>query len=267
MVAAFGFFEFVQVFVELRFFDEACAVNPLQLRIAFVPFPVSAGDVEQLERLDPSGGRNVRPAAEINKFSGGVERDQRLDGLFFHKLALESLIGIFVELQRLGLRQKFPLVRQIACGDLVHLRFNFFKIFRSEWFGTQEFVEEPVVNRRPDAQLDVRIEFEDRCGKKMRGRMPENLNRVRVLRGENRQRGILVERQAEIDQVAVGARDERLFRQPRRYLLRHFGRSRSFRNFALCAVWQRDLDGVHILRLRTLDLLAYWPGARTVKVR
>ena len=46
MVAALGLFEFVQVFVELRFFYEARAVNPLHLRIAFVPLPVCAGDIE-----------------------------------------------------------------------------------------------------------------------------------------------------------------------------------------------------------------------------
>ena len=82
MIAALGFFELVQIFVELFLLDEARAVNPLHLRIAFLAFPVSAGDVHQLERLDAPGGRNVRTAAEIDEFSGGVKRNHRLGRLF-----------------------------------------------------------------------------------------------------------------------------------------------------------------------------------------
>ena len=74
MVAALGFFELVEIFVELLLLDEASAVDPLHLRIAFLAFPVGAGHVHQLERLDAPGGGDVRPAAEIQKFSGGVKR-------------------------------------------------------------------------------------------------------------------------------------------------------------------------------------------------
>ena len=78
MVAALGFFEFVQIFVEFFLIDEARAVNPLHLRIAFVALPVGAGDVHQFESLDAPGGRNVRAAAEVDEFSGGVEGNHRL---------------------------------------------------------------------------------------------------------------------------------------------------------------------------------------------
>ena len=105
MVAALGFFELVQIFVEFLLLDEAGAVNPLHLRIAFLPLPVGAGDVHQLERLDAPGGGNVRAAAEVDEFSGGVERHHRLDGFFLDQLAFEFLVRLAIKLERLGLRE------------------------------------------------------------------------------------------------------------------------------------------------------------------
>ncbi len=93
MVAALGFFELVQIFVEFLLLDEAGAVDALHLRIAFLALPVGAGDVHQLERLDAAGGRDVRAAAEVDEFAGGVEGDHRLDGFFLDQLALEFLVG------------------------------------------------------------------------------------------------------------------------------------------------------------------------------
>ena len=44
MVAALGFFELVQIFVQFFLVNEARAINPLHLRIAFLAFPVRARD-------------------------------------------------------------------------------------------------------------------------------------------------------------------------------------------------------------------------------
>ena len=55
MVAALGFLELVQIFVEFFLFDETRAVNPLHLRIFFVALPVGAGDIHQLERFYAPG--------------------------------------------------------------------------------------------------------------------------------------------------------------------------------------------------------------------
>ena len=125
MIAALGFFELVQIFVELLLLDEARAVNPLHLRIAFLALPVSAGDVHQLERLDAPGGGNVRAAAEVDEFAGGVERHHRLDGFFLDQLAFEFLIGLAIELERLGLGNQLALVGNVFRGKLVHLGLDF----------------------------------------------------------------------------------------------------------------------------------------------
>ena len=132
MVAALGFLELVQIFVEFFLLDEAGAVDPLHLRIFFLALPVGAGDVHQLERLDASGGRNVRAAAEIDKFSGGVKRHHRLGGLFLDQLAFELLVRLAIELERFGLGNQLALVGNVFRGDLAHLRFDFFEVFGRE---------------------------------------------------------------------------------------------------------------------------------------
>jgi hypothetical protein len=45
MIAAFGFLEAVQVFVELFLREERRGVDALELRVAFLAFPVSPGDI------------------------------------------------------------------------------------------------------------------------------------------------------------------------------------------------------------------------------
>ena len=103
MVAALGFFELVQIFVEFLLINEARAVNALHLRIAFLAFPIRACDVHQFERLDAAGGGDVRAAAEIDEFSGGIEGNHRLGGFFFHQLAFEFLVAFAIELEGFGL--------------------------------------------------------------------------------------------------------------------------------------------------------------------
>src|SRR5580704_6042560 len=45
VIAALGFFELVEIFVQLLLFHKASAVNPLHLRVAFLALPIRAGHV------------------------------------------------------------------------------------------------------------------------------------------------------------------------------------------------------------------------------
>ena len=45
MIAALGFFQAMQIFVQLFLREEGHGVNALKLGIAFLPLPISAGDV------------------------------------------------------------------------------------------------------------------------------------------------------------------------------------------------------------------------------
>src|SRR6266851_1618549 len=113
-------------------------------------------------------------AAEIDEFSGGVEGNHRLGGFFFHQLAFESLVGLFVEVESFGLGNEFALVGQILRRQLVHFIFDFGEIFLGERLIAQEFVEKASVNWRTDAKLYVGKEFHNRGSQKMRGGMAEH---------------------------------------------------------------------------------------------
>jgi hypothetical protein len=82
MIAALGFFQLVEIFVEFLLLHEAGAVDALHLRIAFLAFPVGAGDVHQLECLDAAGGGDVRAAAEIGEIFRWCRRTPSARWLF-----------------------------------------------------------------------------------------------------------------------------------------------------------------------------------------
>ena len=52
MIAALGLFQAMEVFLQLFLREKARGVNALELRIAFLTFPVGASDAHQLECLD-----------------------------------------------------------------------------------------------------------------------------------------------------------------------------------------------------------------------
>src|SRR5258708_11990260 len=99
--------------VQLLLREESHCVNALELGIAFLALPVSAGDIHELECLDALGGWNVRAAAKVDKFASGVERNHRLGGFFFHQLPFENLVGLFVKVQSLGLWNELALLSQV----------------------------------------------------------------------------------------------------------------------------------------------------------
>ena len=154
--------------------EETRGVNTLELRIAFLTFPVSAGDAHELERGDALGGRNVRAAAEVEEFSCRIKRDHQLVGFFFDELALENLVGLLVELERFRLGNEFALILQILRSEFVHFLFNLGEIFRSERLVAKKFVEKAGVDGRADAELNVGIKLHHGGGEQMRGGMAED---------------------------------------------------------------------------------------------
>ena len=108
-----------------------------------------------------------------------------------------------------------------------------------------EFVEKAGFDRRADAEFHVGIKLEHGGGEQMRGGMAQHLDGVGILRGEDRELYVVVERARKIDQLAIGARDESFLGEARRNLLRDFGGGGSARDFACGAIRQRDLKCGH----------------------
>ena len=121
MIAPLGLFELVDVIVQLLLRIKTRPVDALHLRVAFLALPVSSRHAHQLERANASGRGNVRPAAEIDEFSGRVKRHHRLDHFFLDQLTLEALVPLPVKLQRLGLGHHLAFVRNVLPGQFAHL--------------------------------------------------------------------------------------------------------------------------------------------------
>ncbi len=99
----------------------------------------------------------MRAAAEVDEFSRGVKRNHGFGGFFFHQLAFENLVALFVEFESFGLGNELALVGQILRGKLVHLFFDFCEVFLRERLLAQELIEEAGVDRRTDAKLHIGI--------------------------------------------------------------------------------------------------------------
>ena len=76
VIAALGLFELLQVGVEFGLIEERGRVQPLQLLAIGVPFPIRAGDREQLERpADMAGAGNVLAPAKIDELALPIKRE------------------------------------------------------------------------------------------------------------------------------------------------------------------------------------------------
>ena len=188
----------------------------------------------------------MRAAAEIYEFSGGVERNHRLDGLFLDQLAFEFLVRFAIKLERFGLRDQLALVGNVLRGQLAHFGLDFFEVLGSERLFAHEFVKKSVFDRRPDAEFHVGIKFEHGGGQQMRGGMPKHLHRVGIFRGEDRKLDAAVERLRKIHQLAINARDERVLGEARPNLARDLRGGGAAGHVACRTIRQRNLNVVHV---------------------
>ncbi len=243
VVALLGFFNAVEISIEVFLREERSPINALQLRILLVAKPVGAGDVEQLERLDFSGRGYVRAPAEIEEFSRLVDRDlfiglgELLDEVALHEIAFSlELLQAFLtweELTRVG---------NVLLGQLLHLFFNLLEIFGSEGRRTIEVVKESVLGRRAVPELGFGEEFQYGRSQQVRGRVPVDLQRLRIALGKDAEVGILVERPGQVNEVAVGLGDDRCVGETRADGFRHVQWSGAFRNVFRASVRKVDMN-------------------------
>ena len=185
MVAFLRLFQLLQMSVEIFLREKRSPVNALQLRILLVAQPVRAGDVEQLERLDLAGRRNVRPAAEIRELAGAVDRNLFIGlGELLDEMALHE-VAFFLELrQSLVARQKFARVGNILLHQFLHLLLDLFEILGRKRRRPVEVVEESALGRRTVPELGLRKQLQHRRRQQMRRRMPVNFQRLGIFLGQ-----------------------------------------------------------------------------------
>ena len=106
VIALPGLFELRQMGIEILLVEEGGAVDALEHLAVGLPFPVGAGDGEELERPDLAGMRNVRAAAEIDELALAIEAEHaELVQLVVDVFDLERLAQVGDELAGLVHRQ------------------------------------------------------------------------------------------------------------------------------------------------------------------
>ena len=201
MVARAGLLEPLEVRVEVLLAEERRPVDPRQLRVLLVAAPVGAGERGELERLDRRRGLQVRAAAEVGEVALGVERDRALGGVDELDLVLLAL-GREPRPRLVG--RDLLALPGAPLGELaLHLGLDRLEVGVVDRRREVEVVVEAVLDRRPDRDLDARMQPAHRLGEQVGGRVTEHGERVGILR---------VARRQDLELRAVGERQPQVLR-------------------------------------------------------
>ena len=185
VVALLGFLDLLQIGVEVFLLGERRAVDPRQHRIVAVAAPIGARHLHQLEGVADLAGRgHVRAAAEIEPVALVVDLDRLVAGNGVDQFDLEGLALVAEHLLGLLAVPDFLGEGFVARDDLAHLLLDRGKIFRRERLVAEEVVVEAVLDHRADRHLRARPQRLHGFGQHMRGVMPDQLQRARVVAGD-----------------------------------------------------------------------------------
>ena len=203
MVARARLLEPLEVRVEVGLGVEGGSVDPRELGVLLVAAPVRAREARELDRLDRRRVLEVRAAAEIGERTLRVQRDRAL--------------GAASELDLVGLRLRLEACDRVVAGELLarplaplgdlasDLLLDRLEVGLRDRLRELEVVVEAVGDRRADRDLHAGMEAHDRLGEQMGGRVPEDVERVRIGR---------VARREELDVLAVRQRQPKIPRRP-----------------------------------------------------
>ena len=160
VVAALGFFQLVEVGLQLLGVAPGSAVDARQHGVAVIAAPIRAGDLHQLEGgADVAGGAHVRAAAEIDPVALAVEGDDLVRGEIADQFGFVALAFGLEEGD--GLVAVVDLAGEggVAGDDLAHLGFDRREVLGGERGVAGEIVVEAVLDCRADGDLGAGEEF------------------------------------------------------------------------------------------------------------
>ena len=202
--------------------------------------------MRQLEHAEPPGRGDVRTAAEVDELPLSIAGDA-LAGKLPRDLDLQRIVLPLEDRDRFGNRHLATLDLPVFADDLPHLGLDLPEVFGSERPRGQEVVVVPVLDRRPDSDLDLGKEPPDRLGGQVRRRVAVNRHGVGRLPRHDLERPVGLEGRDEIDDRAVELAGDRVFRQTRTDPLRDLADRRAFGDLEGAPVGQPDR---HFLRQR-----------------
>ncbi len=128
MVALLGFFQLMQVGLEILVAEPRRAVDAREHRVVGIAAPIRAGHLHQLERAQLARVRHVRAAAQVGEFALRIERKLFVRGNALDDLGLVFLADAAEEIHRLVARFHAARHGQLFLDDLFHLRLDLHQI-------------------------------------------------------------------------------------------------------------------------------------------
>ena len=227
MVALLGLRQHVKIGIELRLVGPGGAVDARQHRIVAVAAPIGAGHRHQLEGVADLAGRgHVRPAAQVEPFALRIDLQVLAFGNGVDQLDLVALA--LVAEHFFGARAIPDLLgeRPVARDDLAHLLLDFREVVRREGLIAGEIVVEAVLDDRPDRHLRARPQFLHRLGEHMRGIVADELERTRIVAGDDLDVAGRAERIGKVAHRSAKRVADRFLGKRFGDLLRHLGAGR-----------------------------------------
>ena len=209
MVATLGFFDLLEIGVELFLFGEGGRVDARQHRLRGIAAPVGARHLHQLDgRADLAGRRHVRTTAEIEPVALPIDRDALISGNRLNEFDLEGFADLFEIRDRLVAAPFLAHDRFVARDDLAHLLLDRRQVLGRKGRLAPEIVIEAVLDHRPDGDLRAGKQLLHGLGENVRGVVADQFERARVLAIDELDLRILFDRLNDVDELAVeGHRD------------------------------------------------------------
>ena len=246
VVALLGFLDLLQVSVELFLLGECRAVDARQHRIVGIAAPIGARHLHQLEGVADLAGRgHVRAAAEIEPVALKIDLDRLVAGDGVDQFDLEGLALVAEHLFCLLAVPHFLGEGFVARDDLAHLLLDRGKIFRRERLVAEEVVIEPVLDHRADGHLRARPQRLHGLRQHMRGVVPDQFQRARIVAVDELDLRIGFDRIGEVGDRTVQRHRHRALGERGRNALGNVEAGDAFGEFAFGAVGERDVDFLH----------------------
>ena len=186
--------------------------------------------------------RHMRAAAEVEPVALEIDLDRLVAGNGVDQLDLEGLALVAEHL--LGLLARPDLFRErfVARDDLAHLLFDRGEIFRRERLVAEEVVIEAVLDHRADGDLRARPQRLHGFRQHMRGVMPDQFQRARIVAVDQLDLRIARNRIVEVGDHAIQRHRHRALGERRRDALGEFEPGDVLGIFAFRAVGEGEGD-------------------------
>ena len=190
--------------------------------------------------LDLPRARHVRPAAQVDERSVGIDGDHLVRPQVLDALELERV----VREAALRLRPVHLLAHERVIGfhHLVHLGFDPLEVVRRERRRDLEVVVEAVLDRGPESDLGVREELAHRGGEHVGGRVAQHVQCLRVLVREDRDLHAVGQRARQVPHLPVHARGDGRLGEARADRFGQIGRGGACGQPFLAPVGERHAD-------------------------